>query len=144
MRRDCADPFKYCDEYNFRNDKSKFKMPDCNAICPALEKVFISEVDPGSRAEALKATKEDLNKFIILFCRTSMNMNPNELLDASYMYYALKNITMLNLTNESKTPFAAELISNICDIIEFIRAKEAEFNDVPTNHKKHKRNNKHK
>jgi hypothetical protein len=109
-----------------------------------LEKVFISEVDPGSRAEALKATKEDLNKFIILFCRTSMNMNPNELLDASYMYYALKNITMLNLTNESKTPFAAELISNICDIIEFIRAKEAEFNDVPTNHKKHKRNNKHK
>ena len=57
-----------------------------------------------------------------------MNMDPGNILDAAYMYYALKNITMLNLTNETKTDFAAELINNICDIIEFIREKEAEFN----------------
>ena len=75
----------------------------------------------------MKVTEKDLNKFAILFCRSCMNLNPSELLDAAYMYYALKNITMLNLTNETKTDFAVELINNICDIIEFVRAKEEEF-----------------
>ena len=57
-----------------------------------------------------------------------MNMNPDNLEDAAYMYYSLKNITMLNLTNETKTAFASELINNICDVIQYIRDKEAEFN----------------
>ena len=40
----------------------------------------------------------------------------------------MKNIIVLKHSNEAKTEFAAELISNICDTITFIRDKEAEFN----------------
>lgn len=128
MRRDWQDPIRFCDEFNLKNDRSKFKMPDCRSIGPALCRVFLKEDhEEGSRIAEMKVTEKDLNKFAILFCRSCMNYNPSELLDAAYMYYALKNITMLNLTNETKTDFAAELINNICDIIEFVRAKEEEF-----------------
>lgn len=128
MRRDWNDPIRFCDEFNLKNDHSKFKMPDCRSIGPALYRVFLKEEhEEDSRIAKMKIEDKDLNKFAILFCRSCINMNPSELLDAAYMYYALKNITMLNLTNESKTDFAAELINNICDIIEFVRAKEEEF-----------------
>ena len=128
MRRDWEDPIRFCDEFNLKNDHSKFKMPDCRSIGPALCRVFLKEDhEEGSRIAEMKVTEKDLNKFAILFCRSCMNLNPSELLDAAYMYYALKNITMLNLTNETKTDFAVELINNICDIIEFVRAKEEEF-----------------
>ena len=139
MRRDFNDPIRFCDEFNLKNDRSKFKMSDCRSIGPALCKVFLEEeVDDESRIRKLNIQTEDLNKFVILFCRTSMNKDPSNLMDAAYMYYGLKNITMLNLTNETKTPFAAELINNICDIIEFIREKEAEFNASNVNNKRKK------
>ena len=128
MRRDYKDPIKFCSEFNFKNKTSKFKMQDCRSIGPALCRVFINEIEPGSRIAEMNITESDLNKFVVLLCRSCMNMDPDNILDAAYMYYLLKNITMLNLTNENKTPFAAELINNICDIIEFIREKEAEFN----------------
>lgn len=140
MRRDCDDPIKYCDEFNFINERSKFKMPDCRSIGPALCNVFIDgNYGDNTRVKDMNITMTDLNKFVILFCRTSMNMDGSKLLDAAYMYYALRNITMLNLTNETKTPFAAELINNICDIIEFIREKEAEFNASGMSKKSNKR-----
>ena len=130
MRRDCGDPIKFCDELNFKNQNSKFKMPDCRSMGPALCKVFlnIEGTEADDRIDQMIITETDLNKFVVLICRSCMNMDPNSLFDAAYMYYLVKNITMLNLTNENKTSFAGELINNICDIIEFIREKEAEFN----------------
>ena len=77
MRRDWKKYENFCGEYNLRNHRSQFKMPDCKGI-----------------------------------------------INAAYMYYALRNILSLGMTNENRTPFAAELINNICDIIEFIREKE--------------------
>ena len=139
MRRDYKDPIRFCDEFNLKNDRSKFKMPDCRSISPALARVFLQEEhDEDSRIYKMNINDVDISKFIILFCRSCMNMDPSNILDAAYMYYALKNITMLNLTNETKTDFAVELINNICDIIEFIREKEAEF-DASGNSVKYKR-----
>lgn len=129
IRRDWDNPIRFCDEINVKNHRSKFKMPDCRSISPALDHVFLKENhDPESRIAQMNITEEDVSKFMILFCRTFMNIDPDNVVDAAHIYYALKNITMLNLTNETKTSFAAELINNICDIIEFIREKEAEFN----------------
>lgn len=130
MRRDYKDPIKFCDELNFKNQNSKFKMPDCRGMGPALVKVFlnIADTQADDRIDQMIINETDLNKFVVLICRSCMNMDPNSLFDAAYMYYLVKNITMLNLTNETKTSFAGELINNICDIIEFIREKEAEFN----------------
>lgn len=130
MRRDHEKVIRFCEEVNFKNQDSKFKMPDARSMGPALCSVFldIANTQVDDRIDEMKINEEDLNKFAVLVCRSCMNLNGNDILDAAYMYYLMKNICMLNLTNENKTPFAAELINNICDIIEFIREKEAEFN----------------
>ena len=136
IRRDWEKPEKFCDEFNFKNQNSKFKMPDCRSIIPALQHVLyvtkddeLDEKEYGfiDKVTSMNITEPDVFKFVILFCRTIMNYDANALLDAAYMYYALRNITMLLMTNETKTPFAAELINNICDVIEFIRKEEEEF-----------------
>lgn len=139
IRRDWDKPIRFCDEFNMINARSKFKMPDCRSIVPALNRVLLDEFNPDSRVDKMKITEKDVNKFIVLFGRHCDGLDPLNVVDAAYMYYALKNITMLNLTNETKTSFAAELINNICDIIELIRAEEEEFNAANNNIKKGKR-----
>ena len=143
MRRDYEKVLRFCDEFNLMNTRSKFKMPDCRSIVPALDRVLIEEELPDdSRIIEMDITEKDVSKFIVLFCRSCMNMNADDIFDAAYMYYALKNITMLNLTNETKTPFAAELINNICDIIEFVREEEDKFDAGNKSNKRKSKSNK--
>ena len=149
IRRDWEKPVRFCDEFNMINHRSKFKMPDCRSIIPALNRVLI--YDPAaevaicedkeslSRVAKMEITEKDVNKFVVLFGRHGNGLDPTNIIDAAYLYYALKNVTMLNLTNETKTSFAAELINKICDIIELIRSEEEEFNATNNNVKKGKR-----
>lgn len=151
--------FKKCmDDFNFINNKSNFKMSDITQIPNILYNILCQE--PKLLANSYKADKEevpeniqrildmkvtesDIQKFVILITKSCMNMDPKSVIDAAYMYYMMKNIIMLKHTKEAKTDFAAELISNICDVIAFIRNKEDEFNaasvDKPKSSKK--RNN---
>ena len=138
IRRDYDDAERFCDEFNLKNSRSKFKMPDCRSMINALTSSLPLTKDDKD------ITTEDINKFIVLFCRSFNEMDPSNLLDAAFMYYSLKNITMLNLTNETKTPFALELINNIYDIIVLIRNEEEKFNADNSSSKrvKNKRNDK--
>lgn len=131
------------DEFNFRNEKSNFKMNDVRELPEVLSLILIGEAssifdacsNDGSevpvhvqKAVNLKVTEDDIDKFCILICKSCDNHDPKDIVDAAYMYYMMKNIIVLKHSNEAKTDFAAELISNICDTITFIRDKEAEFN----------------
>lgn len=145
MREHSDNPFSYCEQFNLLNAKSRFKMPDCMAICPALSKVLIkdsedSTVQEGSRPDTMGITAEDVSKFIILFCRSFKFFDANDLVQAAQMYYSAKNIVILGRSAEAKTDFALELINNICDIIEFIREQEANY--ASRNRKRKKRNRK--
>ena len=71
---------------------------------------------------------DDVRKFLILFFKTCENLNANDLKDSAYMYYTMKNITELSNPEEAKTPFGGELISNIKELLIYIRDKEASFN----------------
>lgn len=131
------------DKFNYINEKSSFKMNDVHLVPEALRKVLIEDRDsimadkhPGdefTKAEAnivlLKATEIDIKKFCILILKYCEGMDANNLFDSVFMYYLTRNIIMLKHSNETKTEFAAELIINICKVIEFIRNKEAEFNE---------------
>ena len=131
------------DEFNFKNEKSNFKMNDVRELPKVLKYVLIDEAnniyenhkkdgidipDHTQKSIDLKITEVDIEKFCILISKSCENMDPRNLIDASYMYYLMKNIIVLKLTKEAKTDFAAELINNICDTITFIRNKEAEHN----------------
>jgi hypothetical protein len=146
------------DEFNFRNEKSKFRMNDVRELPLVLKKVLITDKgiiltdEEGNKIEGdhpllhIEVSYEDIQKLCILLTRSCENMNPHDVVDASYMYYMMRNIIALKFANEAKTPFAAELISNICDTISFIRQKEAEFNgnhldERKRSNRKHKHNN---
>ena len=60
------------------------------------------------------------------------NLNKEDTIDAAYIYYLFKNISMLSYakTREESAAdaFSVELISNIKALIYYVRAKEAAFN----------------
>ena len=127
-------------------------MNDVRLVPEALRKVLIedldkslsviendiSELDPINRAIYMADISEsDIKKFCVLIFKYCENMDPCDLIDATFMYYLMRNIIMLKHGNESKTEFAAELINNICAVITFIRDKEAEFNESNMDKSKH-------
>ena len=131
------------DKFNFMNDKSNFKMNDVREVPNVLAKIL--QDDPKlaekmfnengdeipeniQRILDLDVSTEDIHKFCILICKHCENLDPNDVIDAAYMYYLIRNIIALKHTKEAKTDFAVELINNVCDTITFIRDKEDEFN----------------
>ena len=140
------------DKFNYINEKSSFKMNDVRLVPEALKKVLIEDLDaalgvinndinelkPIDRAIYMAdVSEDDIKKFCVLIFKYCENMDPCDLIDATFMYYLMRNIIMLKHGNESKTEFAAELINNICGVITFIRDKEAEFNESNMDKPKH-------
>lgn len=133
---------------NFRNQKSTFMFNDATEMPSALTSVLI--INPLSnvtendtlkkRLIDMKITDIDIKKFCVLIAKTCEGKDSTNVMDAAYMYYLLRNIITLKLTHEAKTDFAVELINNICDVITFIRNKEADLNatnlDKPKSAKK--------
>lgn len=140
------------DNFNFLNSKSKFRMNDVRELPEVLTKVLMEDdliltdengdkIDGDHPLFHMTFSDTDIKKFCILICKSCENMNPDDIVQASYMYYMMRNIIALKTSTEAKTPFAAELISNICETIAFIRDKEAEFN---ADHSTDKLKRKHK
>ena len=132
------------DLFNYQNEKSNFKMNDVRHMPEVLSKLLIEDPniaanmaeESGESIEDLDAhildlaiEEKDIQKFCILMCKHCENRNPNDVIDAAYMYYLVRNIIALRHTQEAKTDFAVELINNICDVITFIRDKEREFDE---------------
>lgn len=149
MRRYETELVKSLNEFNFRNEKSNFKMNDVTEIPKVLVNILIDEPefirsnsgtdisDSVNQIINMNITEVDIAKFCILICKSCENLDPTNVVDAAYMYYMMKNIIVLKLTQEAKTDFAAELINNICETITFIRNKEAEFNAANNDKSKH-------
>lgn len=145
MRRHDLEFRRSLNEFNFRNEKSNFKMNDVTELPEVLYHILIEEpamieaeykadgrtfavTDIEAKILAMDINGADIEKLCILLCKSCEGLNPHDVIDAAYMYYMMKNIIVLKHTREAKTDFAIELISNICDLIAFIRDKEAEFN----------------
>lgn len=117
---------------NYANQDSTFKFNDAMEMPVALKKVLITdpflpaieETPLRNRLREMKITEVDVKKFCILVALTC-SRDSKELLNAAYTYYLIRNIITLKHTQEAKTDFAVELINNICDVIAFIRDKEA-------------------
>lgn len=121
VRRDYEKVSKLASELNYANRDSDFKMPDASTL---LDIVFKAVVNNDT-----ELTDVDAAKFLTLVFKSIENFNKKEVLDASYIYYLIKNISMLSYINESaKSSFSAELINNIKIMMFYIRAKEREFN----------------
>lgn len=118
LRKNHDDNYRYEEDLNYANRKTKFMMNDAHTLYDALDSVLDEEF-----------TSRDIRKFIILVCMSLENLDREDLPQAAYIYYLIKNIAILRLTDEAKTNFSIELINNIKRIIYMIRDKEAKFNN---------------
>lgn len=125
VRRDYCDIKHYCDDLNYINRKTKFMMNDANMLGHALYKIFIDDVSDNE----IDITVKDIGKFVILLCMSLEGLDREDLPQAAYIYYLIKNIVILQHTEESKTDFSIKLINNIKDIIYYIRQEEVKFNE---------------
>ena len=115
---------KFAEELNYANRDSKFRMPDATTLQIILVKHIAND-------DSCDITEDQVNKFLTLLYRSCEELNNYDILDAAYMYYLLKNITMMSYVNDDSSQiadsFSAELISNIKALIYYISAKEEEF-----------------
>ena len=129
-------------ELNYKNEKSNFKFNDATEMPEVLHLILIEEPEKifdlhkdekdlipehVKRILDMQITSLDIDKFCIFISKSCEELNAKDIVDASYMYYMIKNIVVLRHTQEAKTDFAVELINNICDCITYLRNKEAEF-----------------
>lgn len=118
---------------NYFNDKTQFKMPDCTPLLGVLSNIFEKDKD---------IWPADVMKFITLLLESISYLNLDELLDASYAYYLLKNISMLSYLGDKLSDFSAELISNIKITMFYIRIREDEVYGNLELQQQHKSNGK--
>ena len=119
VRRDWDKVEKSAETVNFINKDSKFRMPDAKDVLNTLIKVLQDRDD---------ITLTDIKKFMTLLFKSIDEYREPIITNTSYIYYLMKNISMLAYRNDSVTnSFSGELISNIIIMIYYIRTKESEF-----------------
>ena len=109
------------DYYNSRVLHTDFKMHNAMDAYNALVSTLINHTNHNY-------TEVDAKKFMIYILASTEDLDFTNIADESYAYYLIKNIAMLKYLGEGLTDFSSQLISNICDNIEYITNKEDESN----------------
>ena len=125
---------------NYYNSMTKFKMPDCTAIPGIIANMM--EIRGYSKQDPTNLMM--INKFCVLMFASAPYLDLHDLLDASFYYYMIKNISMLAYVGEKLSDFSEELISNINITIGYIAYREAESQHANQSNKhKPKRSQRH-
>lgn len=89
----------------FNND---IKVPNIKRIVNVISKVLS------------KYTNEQIEKFVIVIIRTCYNLDPDNIIDMSYVYRMISNILVYEFTDDYTTDEAKELFGNISKCIDAI------------------------
>ena len=130
IRRDWSDnAVKHlADEANFHNSRTKFKMPDCSVI-PSVLKNIMAERENKCDAISIPEWRERyVNKFCMLLFMSASYLDLNNINDAAFYYYSVKNLSMMAYLGDKMSDFSAELISNVYITMLYINRREADFN----------------
>lgn len=109
------------DYYNSRILHTDFKMHNAMDAYNALVSALTNHTDHNY-------TEVEAKKFMIYILASTEDLDFTNIVNESYVYYLVKNIAMLKYLGEGLTDFSSQLISNICDNIEYITNKEDESN----------------
>ena len=116
VRRDYSKWRKFADTINFINRDTEFRMPNAKNCGD----IVIDKILKYDNSISL----EDVEKFLTLAFFSMQFYRENNVENASYCYYILKDMTILKYSNESKESFSNELMNNIISVIHCIRVKE--------------------
>lgn len=115
IRESCYEYSMYTREFNQRTTDILLKIDDVTKMTPVLNDILPEQYGI-----------EDIKKFVVLFCKTAREMDVNNTVHCSYMYYTIKNIVALQYTSEAKTDFSINLIANIINMIDYINEVQSE------------------
>lgn len=118
--KDVKDYKNFCWSFDYNNQNSRFAINSSYDILPTLERLF---------EEDESITSDDIKKFVILFCKRCEGLNCNDVVDAAYMYYSIKNIITLNYIEELKTDFSKTILNNVKSVILAILEEEENHNE---------------
>lgn len=107
---------RYCTDFNYKYKNTKFKINDIKLVAHTLDRLFKDEVSIVS-----------IKKFVILLCRITRNMDSNNVVEHSFMYYSVKNILSLDYIDINSELYIT-LKNNIKEVIDLIEKKEVEEN----------------
>lgn len=71
-----------------------------------------------------KYTVDDITMFLTLLLKSFRKLNPDNMVDHSYIYYGIKCIASLDEIKADDHEFKNEIINNICNVIEMIKNPE--------------------
>ena len=103
-------------DFNLKYQKTKNVIKNIEFIEPILDRHLPDYID-----------MEYIRKFIIVFCKYTQNMNPENITDHIFMYYFITNITSLDLfdpNNKEDKEFYDTIIANIEKFIDLIKLRE--------------------
>ena len=69
-----------------------------------------------------------VNKFCMLLFMSASYLDLNDINDAAFYYYSVKNLSMMAYLGDKMSDFSAELISNVYITMLYINRREADFN----------------
>lgn len=106
---------RYCTEFNYKYKNSKFKINDITLVAHSLDRAMKNH----------DVSISDIKKFVVLFCRITRNMRPDDVVEHSYMYYTIKNILALDYMKIDSEAFI-KTTENILEVIKLIDTKKRE------------------
>ena len=106
---------RYCTEFNYKYKDSRFKINDITLVAHSLDRAM----------KDYSVSILDIKKFVILFCRITRNMRPDNIVEHSYMYYTVKNILSLDYMKIDSEAYI-NTVENVLEIMNLIDTKKRE------------------
>jgi len=117
IRKDLSRYKRFVNEFNYKYLKSKFKIKDIKLLEKVLPKVLKNE----------GITVDDVKKFIIVICKVTKNMSPENIIEHTFMYYTIQNLLMLQYVDLDVSEFGKQIYDNVVQAIKLM--KEVETNE---------------
>lgn len=114
---DLEKPSRHFDAYTRKYANSSYNIYSIEMARP----IMYRNLNTGEKE---MYSDKDINAFFIAFCKQTMNMKPENVLDHSYMYYVMYNIVLADLNKSEKTRETSEIfMSHVKDVIKNLRKR---------------------
>ena len=97
-----------CIYFNKKVNTTDIKVPNITLLYPIIKQVLSG------------FTESQIKKFIIVICKSSYNLNMDNIVDISYIYRLINNIVSFKYTNDFESDFGKEIFGNITVVIQKI------------------------
>lgn len=109
LNKELKDYHHHCKKFNAMYKPSKFIITDIRKLAFILDRKLPEDISMDS-----------IKKFVMLLCKVFRNMDPENIVQHTLMYYTCRLIESLDHIDATKTEFTNKLINNISEVIRSI------------------------